>query len=180
MVLIFEGPDNVGKGTQITKIQPLLIDKPIHVLHYSAIKGFETNEEVKAYSDSLYRSMFSLLENNYKHNHFILDRSHIGEVVYSPMYRNYDGSYVYNLEQWHTGTDFWKEVFLITFIDNAENLIKRDDGLSFTIELDKKRKEIDAFVDATMRSNIINKKIINIAGKDVDMVHEEVKHFILK
>lgn len=178
MVLIFDGPDRCGKSTQIKKIQSLLIDRPLHVLHYSALKGFKTNEDVKAYSDSLYRSMFTLLENNYKTNHFILDRSHISEVVYSPMYRNYDGSYVYNLENQYIGTDFWKEVYLITFIDNAENLIDRDDGLSFTTELEKKNQEIQSFMNATLKSNIINKIIINIANKDIDTVYEEIKTFM--
>lgn len=180
MILFVEGLDRCGKSTQITKIQPLLIDKPLHVLHYSAIKGFSSTEEVREYSERLYRSMFDILENSYKTNHFILDRSHIGEVVYSPMYRNYDGSYVYGLEKWHMSSPIWKEIYLITFIDDAENVIKRDDGLSFTVELEKKRQEIQAFIDATLKSNIINKKIINIAGKDIETVFAEVRTFLGK
>jgi len=181
MILIIEGPDRCGKSTQILKTQPLLTDRPLHTLHYSSIKGFKTSNEVKTYSEKLYKSMFTLLRENHYESHFILDRSHIGEVVYSPMYRKYDGSYVYDIEKlFSADPDFWSELYLITFIDNAENVIKRDDGLSFTTELEKKKIEIQAFVDATNRSHILNKTIININNKDIAVVHEEVKSFLGK
>lgn len=179
MTVIFEGPDNVGKGTQIRKIQPLLTDKPIHVLHYMNIKGFDSMSDVRAYSEDMYRSMFHIANTFYFRDHFVMDRAHIGEVVYSPMYRNYDGSYVYNIErEFMNFPKFWNTVHLITFVDKPENLIKRDDGLSFSTQLDKKQAEIDAFIEATNNSNIKNKLILDIDGKNEDEVFDIIRNFI--
>jgi hypothetical protein len=180
MIVCVEGIDNVGKDTQIKLIQPLFTDKPLHILHYSNYKGFESPEQTEQYSYSVYKSMFNLLYNNYETTHFILNRSHIGEYVYAPMYRNYNGDYIFNMELYHKRNHklFWNQIKLITFIDEVENLIKRDDGLSHTVDPVKKQKEIDEFVDATEKSNILHKKIININGKDILTVFEEVKGFL--
>lgn len=179
MTIICEGPDGVGKGTQTRKLQPLLTDKPLHVMHYMAIKGLGVNE-VKDYSHEMYTQMFAMTCMWSSRAHFLLDRAHIGETVYSPMYRNYSGDYVYEIEKRFMNQDpeFWNQVVLITFIDKPENLISRDDGLSFTVQVDKKQKEIDAFVEGTEMSNIKHKLILNIDGKDEDAVFEEIKAFL--
>jgi len=179
MIILFEGPDNVGKGTQIQKLLPLLHDKPVHQLHYSAVKGFNTPEEAKEYSVQTYNGMFYILIYAYLNCNFILDRSHIGEMVYAPLYRKYDGDYVLDLEKyWMHHAHFWDQIYLITFIDDPENLIKRDDGLSFTVDHDKKQDEINMFIDASKKSNINHKHIINIFDKSIDQVHEETRSFL--
>jgi len=178
MIIIFEGPDNVGKGTQIQKILPYLHDRPTHQLHYSAVTGFNTPEETKEYSEKTYFSMFKLLHHYYEEFNFVLDRSHIGEMVYAPLYRNYDGDYVLEIEKVWMGYDFWKQIYLITFVDDPENLIKRDDGLSFTIEPDKKKDEINRFMEAFKKSNIKYKHTINVFNKSIDQVHEEVRKYL--
>ena len=179
MIIIFEGLDRCGKSTQIQKLIHLFHDKSIHQLHYSSVKGFPIKEETKMYSSKMYSDMFKLLYQNYKDMHFVLDRSHIGEMVYGPMYRGYDGDYVIYIENyWKDFEEFWDQIHLITFVDKAENVIKRDDGLSFTTELDKKNKEIEAFVNATNKSIIKHKLIMNIDGKDIDTVFAEVRGFL--
>jgi hypothetical protein len=176
MIIILEGPDAVGKSTQLLNIQPLLSDKPLHVMHYMAIKGVDG---VRSYSEKMYNQMFDILSTNYYKSNFILDRSHIGEVVYSPMYRDYDGSYVYDIEKKYQGNHrFWDEVYLITLIDEPSNLIARDDGLSFSVELDKKTCEIEAFCDAHMESRIEHKKLLNIKNKTPDEVFAEIREFL--
>lgn len=181
MTIILEGLDNVGKSTQIRKIQPLLLDKPIHIMHYMNIKGFDDMNDVRDYSEHMYRNMFHIASVFYFRDHFVMDRAHIGEVVYSPMYRGYDGSYVYDIErEFINFSKFWDEVYLITFIDKPENLIKRDDGLSFTTQLEKKQTEIDAFIEATNRSGIKNKLILDINGKNEDEVFDIIKDFIIR
>lgn len=179
MVIILEGPDNTGKGTQIKKLQPLLTDKPLHVMHYMAIKGLGM-DEIKDYSREMYTQMFAITRMWYDKTNFLLDRAHIGETVYSPMYRNYNGDYVFDIEQKFASQDpdFWNQVILITFIDKPENLISRDDGLSFTVQKDKKQNEIDAFIRGTEMSNIKHKLVLNIDGKDEDTVFDETKTFL--
>ena len=179
MIIILEAPDNCGKSTQVQKLIHLFHDKSIHQLHYSSVKGFETKEETKTYSCKMYSDMFKLLFSNYKDMHFTLDRSHIGEMVYGPMYRNYDGNYVLNIENyWRDFEDFWNEIYLITFIDTPLRLVSRDDGLSFSIDLEKKTKEVKLFKDAHNKSLITHKLLIDIENLDENQVFEKIKEFI--
>ena len=180
MIIIIDGPDNCGKTTQIAKLQPLLIDKPLHLLHYTKLKGFDSNNEMMTYSKNMYYDMFRILESNYKTSNFILDRSHISEIVYSPLYRDYSGDYIYDIERKFLtyNHNFWEEIYLIVFIDEAEALISRDDGLSHSVNLVDKEEEINMFRGTTIKSLIINKIIININGKSQDEVAEETKSFL--
>lgn len=178
MITLLEGLDRCGKSAQIRKIQPLLVNKPLHVLHNMAIQGLDP-EKVKEYSREMYFHMFQLLHSSYRKAHFLLDRSHIGEAVYSPIYRNYSGDYVFDIEEhYRFDTAFWDNICLITLIDKPENLIKRDDGLSFSTRENKKKEEIYAFVRATKLSMIPHKLIINIDGKSEDVVTEEIRNFL--
>lgn len=184
MFIIMEGLDNVGKDTQIRNLQTTCASKfniETHVLHYSNIKGL-SGEKCKLYSEKLYRSMFNIMDDLFDYNKpiFILNRSHIGEAIYSPMYRNYNGDYVFDIEKEFCNRKFWKTLSLIVFIDNAENLIKRDDGLSFTTDLNKKEMEIGLFKSAFKKSNIKNKKLININKKDIGQVYNEMWNFLIK
>lgn len=179
MILILEAPDNCGKSTQVQKLIHLFHDKSIHQLHYSSVKGFNNNVEIFTYSCKMYSDMFKLLYSNYKDMHFILDRSHIGEMVYGPMYRDYEGDYVLNIENyWREDKDFWDEIYLITFIDTPVRLIERDDGLSFSIDLEKKAKEVELFQKAHERSLIKNKLLIDIKNLNENEVFQKIREFI--
>ena len=176
MIIIFEGLDRCGKSTQIQKLIHLLHDKSVHQLHYSSVKGFPTKEETETYSCKMYSDMFNLIHSHYKDMHFVLDRSHLGEMVYGPIYRGYAGDYVLSIENyWRADKEFWDQIHLITFIDKPENVIKRDDGLSFTVDVEKKQKEIDLFVNATNKSFILNKYVLNVDKKDIETVYNELR-----
>jgi len=178
MIIICEGPDNVGKGTQIIKIKRHLEEqgKLVHVLHYSNIKG----DNIEQRSHQYYWEMFDFIKFSIFNNRsLILDRAHGGETVYSPIYRNYSGDYVYELES-KFGNTILSNCLLIVFTANPETLIQRDDGLSFTVELMKKQKEIDLFKLFYEKSHIKNKCYIDITGKNPDEVFEEIKCHIQK
>ena len=177
MIIIIEGLDRVGKDTQIKLLQTNLVDKPCHIFHYSAIKNID-NKFCKKYSKKLYNDGFKIIGKLYKNRHLIFNRFLLGETVYSPIYRKYSGDYIYKLEQKYQKKDFFKEIYLITIIDDVDNLLKREDGLSFSIDPTKKQKEIDGFTDAYNRSNIVNKKLININNKSIDEVHLEICDFL--
>ena len=70
------------------------------------------------------------------------------------------------------------KTYLIVLIDDPENLIKREDGNSFSTDLEKKQLEVDRFVDFFKKSRIGNKIIINIKDKDANQVFEEIKDFL--
>jgi len=178
MIVLFESPDRCGKSTQ----SQLLYNKlwrlgPTHSLHYSNLKGASKEESLNN-SIILYSDMFNLLLKGPKNRNFILDRSHIGEYVYAPMYRGYDGSYIFDIEKQFMNNDNWNLIYLVTFIDKAENIIKRDDGLSFSTQVENKKKEINSFVEASKKSYIKNKIVIDINGKSIEEVEKEVDSFL--
>ena len=182
MYILFEGIDNVGKTTQIKLLNTALFNKGYinHVLHYSSISNVAPDDS-RMYSERMYKSMFNFLNKQWienSTNSFILDRSHIGEMVYSPIYRDYSGDYVLDIEREYYNSMFWRNVYLFVFIDEPENAISRDDGESFTIDIEKKQDEINSFIEAYHKSLIINKTIINICDKNIEEVHNEIYNFI--
>jgi len=188
MITIFEGIDNVGKTTQINLLNVELFKRGYinHILHYSAIKGVSNNES-KIYSKELYESMFDILyestSNIIKNNiSFILDRSHIGEAVYSPLYREYNGDYVFSIEKLnkHFKSNFWSKFYLILLIDDPINVISREDGKSFSTDINTKYKEIELFENAVKKSHINNKLTININGLSIEDVQEKINKFIFE
>jgi hypothetical protein len=114
-----------------------------------------------------------------EHTGIICDRSHLGEMVYGPIYRGYSGEYVLDIEKKYIEIpSIWDNLFLITLYDEPENVIKRDDGLSFSTDIRIKREEIKNFINAHNKSNIKNKLLLNIKNHDADAVLNEVLTFI--
>lgn len=118
-------------------------------------------------------NVYNTKDDNYE-SVLILDRSHLGETVYSPIYRNYSGDYVYELENI---VEHPKKVFVITLVDKAENLISREDGHSFSTNIDQKNKEIEYFKEANSRTKF-NSLLIDIDGLSPDRVFEKISNFV--
>ena len=153
--ILIDGPDRVGKTTQINllkKAYPQCI-----TIHSGALP--------KDYAQQYYKNLYTIVNSPVD---ILVDRSHLGEFVYSQLYRGYDGSYIFN--------DNEPEAKLILLIDDVENLITREDGKSFTTDRDMKQKEIDLFIEAFNKSKIKNKYIINIADKSISEVFKEVNN----
>jgi thymidylate kinase len=166
-------PDNVGKGTQIANLKRYLEENNhlVHVLHYSNIKG----DNIRIRSEAYYNQMFEFCKKaNEINTDLILDRAHLGESVYSPIYRNYSGDYVFDLEKKYD----LEKIILFVFYADPEILIERDDGLSFSIDLEKKKNEIDAFQKAFELTNIHKKVLINITNKTKEDVWNKIKGYI--
>lgn len=191
MVIIFEGPDNVGKGTQIEMLRKAFHDYeiPTQVMHCSNFKfngdlndrysEKEKAEALKEMSKRYYTmlmktiNVYNTKDSNYE-SVLILDRAHLGETVYSPIYRNYNGDYVYELENLVECPD---KVLVITLVDKAENLVSREDGLSFSTDIDKKNKEIDAFKEANSNTKF-NSLLVHIDGLNPEKVFEKISNFV--
>lgn len=181
MIIFVEGPDNVGKGTQITNIYKNVAnngDFPFwgHYANYGV-----PSQLAVPYAKSAYWGMFDLAFNIQSRGHVpIFDRAHLGEWVYGKKYRKYDATFIWDLEK-EFANDYitwWHKTYLIVFTDNPENLIKRDDGLSFSKDLLDKNWEVERFEDAYNRSIITNKILINIDSKNPEQVWSEVKEFL--
>lgn len=182
MNIIIEATDAMGKDTQIAFIENEFErrGKVVHIIHYSNIK-LDTNEDIKKASQLRYREMFNILNRSDDLNIFILNRAHLGETVYSPIYRNYSGDFVFDYEK-----QFMKAAHqptkLIVFTDDPMRCLERDkkrnDGKSFSLELEKRTKEIKAFERAYDMS-VLDKKLIHLNGRTPEEIWEQdVKPFI--
>jgi len=180
LFILIEGPDNCGKTTLINNLKNHYSDYTLHALHYSNVKQ-PTPEKTIEFSTKLYTQMFSIMQNlstKYKTG-VICDRSHLGEMVYGPIYRGYTGDYVLDIEKKNKiNISFWDSLFLITLRDSAERLIERDDGLSFSTDLDKKNTEINNFINAHNQSLIKHKLLLDIETHDAEQALDAAVKFI--
>lgn len=178
--IIVEGTDRCGKSTIINNIKQHFNQFTFHALHYSNVKQHSI-EEVQTYSKKMYTEMFELMINliPFDKSGIICDRSHLGECVYGPMYRNYSGDYVLDIEkEFNHFNPVWDNLFLFTLYDTPERLVQRDDGLSFSTDLVKKQTEIDGFLRAHELSSIKHKKLINIEHHNAEQAIKAVIDFI--
>lgn len=186
LFLIVEGPDAVGKTTLIQNIRNYFNKNTFKNIHFGSVKHSSTDSYIN-YNRKLYNEMFQLMINDLTNENsgIIFDRSHLGEMVYGPIYRNYTGEYVLEIENnFKHILSVWDNLFLITLIDEPARLVERDllrgDGLSFTTDVDRKKHEIDNFSDAHSKSGIRHKLIINIKDKTAEDVKLEVIDYIEK
>lgn len=94
------------------------------------------------------------------------------------MNRGYDCHYVLETEKaWASEL---QNAFLITFIDEPENLIKREDGYSFSTNLEDKKEEINKFEEAHNKSIIPHKFKMNINGYGIKEVGNIVCEWLEK
>lgn len=168
-LVIFEGVDNTGKSTQ-AKI--LMRDYPFYseYVHFSYPKDGRSESQYTDYANfmnRIFRQYFGT----------VADRSHIGEMVYGPLYRKGKMKHVLNLEKMYPET--MSSTVLILFEDKPSNIIKRDDGRSFSIKMTRKIKEMLMFRLAFYRSNIKYKKIININGLTIEEVAQKIQNYLI-
>lgn len=167
--ILIDGIDRLGKSTLVESIQKdfgyhLVIhyDKP-KVLPFYSLQLLESgypndNEARRLYQVETNKVMFSLMKTK---NPIIFDRTHLGEQVYAPLYRKYNGDYIYEMEK-----DFvesrpytYKDdvVLILLTTSNFEMLV--DDGLSF--DPSKKEEEQARFIQAFERS-LLPKRMVDI------------------
>lgn len=156
--IICEGLDRLGKTTLISGIINRL---GYHeVIHFDKPKGLDVySGSLFKYQEESFKNMFRLLSCSAD---VICDRSHIGEYVYSPLYRSYDGSYIYDLEDSFiaSGSNFHLTTKLVLLTCENPQSFGQDDGMSF--DWSKRMSEQDAFIRAVERSRIRDKKIIRV------------------
>lgn len=161
-VYIICGIDRLGKDTLIRNIQ----NKFGHhfVLHYSKPEKLDAyNGNLYEYQYTSFDNGFTLLDNNssgFYRTPMIFNRFHLGESVYAPLYRNYSGDYVFDLEKEYCAEEF-HNVKLILLTTSDFSFIQ-DDGESF--DFSKKEQEQEMFKAALAKSIFPNKTIIDVAN----------------
>ena len=89
-------------------------------------------------------------------NSVVYDRGHLGEIVYSPIYRNLPGWWVFDMESYIA----WRpELTLILLTTDNFEMIPRD-GLN--IKENNEEYEQKKFVEAFKKSKIKDKRIVKV------------------
>lgn len=177
-LIIIEGSDNTGKSTQANLIIKNLKDRVFQKLHYSSLPfkddvGLHVTYSTRLYDD-MFKLMIALRDNDIN---AIFDRSHLGESIYSPLYRQYSGDYVFDIEEKYVN-ELKKNLFLITLVNEPSTILRRDDGLSFYKNEEGVRAEVDGFIRAHRKSKIKNKLLLNVGTMSADEVCAIILNFI--
>ena len=179
--IIIEGTDNVGKDTQQNLIIERMPNLVFHKLHYSSLPFRKDKDLHATYSKKMYDGMFKLMMKSKigqskgdEDINLIFNRSHLGETVYSPLYRGYSGDYVFDIEKKYTKA-LRENLYLITLTNDPHTILKRDDGKSFYGNEEEVKAEVDGFKRAHRLSTIKNKLHIDVGT----MSALEVSHLIV-
>src|SRR5579859_1370540 len=174
-VYAVEGLDRLGKSTLIQGI----LDK----LGYYLVIHFAKPQRLKIYEDAAkvdgvphggqaawhyqaesFRNSMLIASSGAR---IIFDRWHIGEAVYSPLYRNYSGDYVFNQER-HSNLDQHPSLRLILLTENfkfSQHFV--DDGKSLgSGSLRDRWDEQGRFTGAFDRSSIKDKRVVCVTAPD--------------
>jgi thymidylate kinase len=168
--IIIEGTDRTGKNSICKSLFEHISDGGGNLIyrHWGFPQG-STNQERIEYQKFSFKKEFdlhkSILNDDYykgkSNSALIWNRAHLGEAVYGKLYRDYDPSWIYNLEALY-GFDQNPEIYLILLEADADFICHNDDGKSFTNEVNKKQTEIDLFNQAFEKSIIPNKIKIKV------------------
>jgi hypothetical protein len=160
---IIEGIDRIGKGTVISEIKRQQGFKfTQHFVKPEILNCYAgADDPLKMYQNESFYEGFSLLAQC--EIPFIFDRFHLGEIVYSPRYRNYSGNYVYDIER-NYEVNGWGHVKLI-LLTTSDFSILTDDGESF--DFTRKEEEQNAFIEAINNSLFLNKQVIDVISNNI-------------
>ena len=176
--IILEGPDRCGKDTQQNLIVKNISHRVFHKLHYSALP-FQDKEKHIMYSTKLYDEMFKNMSALSTYNiNAIFNRSYLSESVYAPLYRNYNGDYVFDIEKRYVNK-LRQELYLITLTNDPHTILKRDDGKSFYGNEEEVKAEVDGFNRAHRLSKIKNKLLLNIGTMSANEVSNIIIDFLM-
>lgn len=164
---LIDGIDRLGKSTLCENIRhelgyaqlvhsskPVKLDKHRH----QSLRHSFHECSLERYQRACNANMFKMISSGAS---LIFDRTHLGEMVYAPLYRKYDGDYVFDLEaNYNTpgGSNNLNARLVLLITTNFEML--KDDGESFN--WDNKVKEQQMFLRAFIRSNIRDKVIVDV------------------
>ena len=165
-VYAIEGLDRLGKSTLIDGIRNAL--GYYEVIHFSKPKKLQAyagtlpvigvpaqSLQVYHYQQESFRNSMILARSGAR---IIFDRWHLGEAVYSPMYRLYNGGYVFDFERNHNldGADI-RLILLTEDFGVSRHFV--DDGQSLGTVNDREEEQ-KRFIDAFNKSIIRDKRII--------------------
>ena len=185
---LVDGLDFLGKSSLVTGIQhkrgfhqAIHFSKPQILEAYKPVLSNLPGDVVKRemlyqYQRGSFLNLFEILRSpNAK---IICDRAHLGEAVYSNLYRGYDGAYVFDLEKDMGMSENVRTRLILLTEDFSCSMHFKDDGLSFDVS--KREQEQDLFLAAFEKSIIRDKRIVCVTDpstggfKSKDVILAEV------
>ena len=172
-LIIIEGIDCIGKDTLIKGIQEHFIkDYNVCIRHFGKPPKNLNTEDVLDFQFKCFENEVKLISNintpgyyRYYDDLIIWNRSHLGEYVYSQMFRGgnaQDLKYkLLNFEHWHL-ENFMFGTYLITLTADPQFALSKEDGQSFSQNFEQKTKELELFKEIHEFSTIKNKIIIKV------------------
>ena len=172
MIYILEGMDNCLKDTLIQLLRSSLPPQTQILKFSNPPKNIASSPE--AWQKAHFTDMFDLLELNiaYSNRNLILNRAHLGEYVYAPIYRGYDGDWIFDLEKsfLNASHEHLGKLKLFVLYDSDNNQLHlREDGRSLSKnDGNKINLERERFIKAFEKSRMPNKRIFNISNYSLE------------
>jgi hypothetical protein len=180
--ILVEGIDRLGKDKLLRGVQDrhgfhlvLRYEKPPILECYAD----ETSPQ-RTYQTASFRTLLEMLrlESDVR---ILCNRSHLGEFVYAPMYRQYSGEYVFELEREYRVNER-SDVRLILLTEDFERSRHFvDDGNSLG-SAEKRPAEQALFLEAFRRSLISDKRVVCVTDpksgafrNSVDLLEEALQ-----
>lgn len=176
-IIFIDGPDNVGKGTQISLLRKWLINIPFTILNIDPPSG-QNLDEKETYgilaTKNMLGSVFASWERGIP---CIVDRCHYTEYAYSILRNTHKIETILKLEKELSPAH--SDVLGIIFVDKVENIVARDDGNSIysTEDTHNIQNIINRFSEIADASSF-DCKVVSITGKSIEEVQAEVKKIV--
>jgi thymidylate kinase len=188
--IIIEGGDRLGKDTLIKNLCNHFQYRNVTIRHFDKPpKGMNPKETLDFQFSVFYkefefaRQMHEFLDLDsygYHENIIIWNRAHLGEYVYSQMFRGVSrrdvASRIKTLEE----RNLRDNQYLITLTASPKFFLDQEDGESFSQNLDQKTKELQLFKEIHALSLIEHKKLIKVNEGSNYRGKEEIFNEVLK
>lgn len=163
-IIIIEGQDNTGKDTLIRGLESLENTTTKQYHFTSPEKYLPDVEDKKVAQYTQFSDIFKNVREDVKSKQYdliILNRSHIGEWVYGPIYRGTNSEWIFD-EFEIEYEDIIRQSTLFLLLAPPELSINYDDGLSHSTKVTDKKREQRLFIEAFSKSSIKNKMIVGV------------------
>jgi len=173
--IIIEGGDRLGKSTLLANICDYLNYDNLTIRHFGKPpKELSPKESLDFQFDVFYKEILFLEhvkeeidgdEWGYYPNTMIWNRSHLGEYVYAQMFRGISKKEIkqkIKIYEERNLEHFGLNTYLITLTASPHFFLSKEDGDSFSQNLEQKTRELELFKEAHDNSLIPNKKFIKV------------------
>jgi len=186
-LLILESVDCLGKNSLIKSICDYFEYDNVSIRHFSApLKELNNNDKLnRQFVSFLYEAdlldKLKDCEYYYYENIIIYNRSYLGEYVYSQMFRGVEKNNISDLILEFESEKILKyNPKLIMLTATPEFCLEKEDGKSFSQNLEQKKKELELFDEVFELTKIKDKLKIKVDNFGRYIPKEDIKNEVIK